>query len=93
MNLVCVKGVWLTVLQTGAVCPPVVGRLYAMDTHIHMHPMALSICPHFILEELCWKSKRESLSAWSLQRPCLYLQQKAKLITNTSNSFVMRVST
>lgn len=53
MNLVCVKGVWLTELQTGAVCPPVVGRLYAMGTHIRMHPMALSICPHFILEVLC----------------------------------------
>lgn len=53
MNLVWVEVIWLTVLQTGAVCVLVVGRLSAMDAHIHTHPMALPICPHFILEGLC----------------------------------------
>lgn len=52
MDLVWVKGVWLTVLQTGDVCVLAVGRLYAMDTRIHRHRVALSICPPFILEGL-----------------------------------------
>lgn len=87
---VLVKSIWLTVLHTEAVC---VLMVYAMDTHIHMHPMTLPICPHFILEGLCGERKRESLSAWSPQSPCLYLQHKSKLTASTSHSFVLRVST
>jgi len=52
MNLVWVKSIWPTVLQTGAVCVLVVGRLYATETQVHIHPMDLPVCPHFILEGL-----------------------------------------
>lgn len=90
----CIGGKHMTMLHTGAACVLVMARrLCAMDTHIHVHPMTLPICPHFVLEGLCWERRRESLSAWSPQSPCLHLQHKSKLITSTSHAFVLRVST
>lgn len=78
MNLVWMEGVWLTVLQTGAVCVLVAGRLCAMDTCVCTHVFLPWPCP-FVLTLFWMGCAEKGEGSPPLPDPfslphCLYLQ-------------------